>query len=102
MPDRIRTCGLKLRKLALYPTELRARIGVTGGARTRGLKLRRLALYPTELQAQIIGASGPTRTGDLGLRRPLFYPSELRTQNHFQAEADCARPEAMLSRCFRM
>lgn len=39
-----RTCGLILRRDALYPTELRG-LGVTDGARTRDLQGHILALY---------------------------------------------------------
>ena len=31
-PDRIRTCGLCLRRAALYPAELRVHLGVRAGA----------------------------------------------------------------------
>ena len=56
-PDRNRTCGLQFRKLALYPTELRARDGnytvfLSSAHRVQKiseLRLRKLVLYPAEL-----------------------------------------------------
>src|SRR5262249_33683381 len=66
-PDRIRTCGLRLRRPSLYPAELRAhtdlsaearvsvwraKAGAPGGSRTPGLQGRSLSLYPAELRAR--------------------------------------------------
>ena len=41
-PDRIRTCDPRLRRPMLYPTELRALNGSTGGIRTLNPKGRRI------------------------------------------------------------
>jgi hypothetical protein len=51
-PDRTRTCDLQLRRLSLYPAELRAPVmalekcGLPGGTRTPDPRLRRPPLYP--------------------------------------------------------
>src|ERR1700680_3098345 len=68
-PSRIRTSDLQLRRLSLYPAELRALggvwrfqrgVGLPGGIRTPDPRLRRPPLYPTELQAATRLGQGTT------------------------------------------
>src|ERR1043165_7933600 len=65
-PDRIRTCGLRLRRPPLYPAELRAR---------KGPGVERPTIHD---RIADVGAPGRTRTCDLRIRSPALYPTELR------------------------
>ena len=58
-PDKNRTCGLQLRRLSLYPTELRARgfesvllDGHGGGCQVPALPKRRLTAFSREIHTQ--------------------------------------------------
>ena len=56
-PGRIRTCGLRIRSPALYPTELRAHLvknGVSEGTWTLGIQDHNLALYQLSYTHHVI------------------------------------------------
>src|SRR4051812_22758547 len=87
--DRIRTCDLQLRRLTLYPAELRARcpsnIGASGfeppisWSRTR--RFTGLSYAPNRVVRQptnVPHAPGETRTPNLLIRSQMLYPIELR------------------------
>lgn len=57
-PEEIRTPGLQVRSLLLYPAELRAhKVGLKSGTldrnRTHNPQIRSLMLYPVELRARV-------------------------------------------------
>lgn len=66
---------------------LKSEIGAPGGSRTHYLQLRKLSLYPDELRAlyaencdETKGHFTSTRSNDPKLRKPILYPAELRAR----------------------